>query len=294
MAGKRTSAFVVMLALFLGGCTAAAPTAPPPPKAPDTATATAVPKPATKPSPPAAAPSAATPAGKPVTAPAAAETSLQWFGHATFLLTSAEGAKVLLDPFGPQVGYTVPVLRAIDAVTVTHEHGDHNNVALAGEGAAVLRGLTGDGWANIDQTMKGTRIRTVATFHDAREGAERGRNAVFIFEVDGMKLAHLGDLGHELTPAQVSAVGPVDVVMVPVGGFFTIDAATAAKVVGQLSAKAIIPMHYRTPKFSPNNAMTGVDDFLKDKKVERLNSTTYKFNKAALPATATVYVLNYE
>lgn len=267
-----------------------------------TPTPTPTAKPAPKPTPtPAAKPAVATPtpAAKPTPAPspsptpAPAKATLQWFGHSTYLLTSSAGTKVLIDPMGEQVGYTIPTLKGVDVVTVSHEHADHNNLAMAADSPTVLRGLSDKEWARIDQAVKGVKIRTVGTFHDDKEGAQRGRNAVFMFEVDGMTVAHLGDLGHELTPAQVSAVGPVDVLMIPVGGYYTIDAAAATKVVGQLSPKVVIPMHYKTPK-TPTSPVSPPDDFLKDKKVERPNTNIYGFTKATLPQTTTVIVLNYE
>jgi L-ascorbate metabolism protein UlaG (beta-lactamase superfamily) len=180
--------------------------------------------------------------------------SLTWFGQSTFVLSTSTGLKALLDPMGPGTGYAIAPVTGVDLVTVSHEHSDHNNVGLAAGSPLVLRGLAGEDWARIDQTVKGVRVRTAPTYHDDTQGSQRGKNAVFVFELAGLRLAHLGDLGHTLTPEQVKAIGPVDVVLIPTGGFFTIDGRAAAEVVGQLNPRVIVPMHYKTPDLSQSLA----------------------------------------
>lgn len=224
---------------------------------------------------------------------ASSELSLRWLGHATFILTSSQGAKVLVDPMGATVGYSVAPASGVNVVTVGHEHGDHNNVALATGNPVVLRGLSDDGWNDIHQTVGDISVRTVRSFHDSEQGARRGRNTIFVYGVGDLNVVHLSDLGHVLTPEQVTAVGRVDVLLVPVGGFFTIDAAQATQVVQQLSPGIVVPMHYRTPANSNTN-LAQVDDFLAGKKVERTNSNVLRVSKASLPAEMTVLVLNYQ
>jgi L-ascorbate metabolism protein UlaG (beta-lactamase superfamily) len=217
---------------------------------------------------------------------------LRWFGQSMFLLTSPGGTTLLLDPFN-DIGYTMPAPLGADVVTITHEHPDHNNETLGGGGARVLRGLTADGWASIDETAGDLRIRTVQTYHDDRQGAERGRNAVFVVETAGLRIAHFGDLGHQLSGAQLAALGgPVDVAVLPVGGRFTIDAAAATAVMQQLAPKAVFPSHYKTPQIA--FPLDPVDPFLEGKTVQRVGDTTIRFSRADLPGTATVYVLDYE
>jgi L-ascorbate metabolism protein UlaG (beta-lactamase superfamily) len=218
--------------------------------------------------------------------------SLRWYGQAMFLLTTPEGTSVLLDPFS-DIGYTLPPPVAANAATITHEHPDHNNAALAATGAEVLRGLTADGWADIDQNIGGVRIKTVRTYHDDQQGATFGRNAVFVFETAGLRIAHMGDLGHQLDSAQVTALGgPVDVLMVPVGGNFTIDAAGATVLMAALRPKLVFPMHYKTDRITFPLATVG--PFLEGKTVERVGSTTMRLSADSLPADATVMVLDYE
>jgi len=219
--------------------------------------------------------------------------ALRWFGQSMFLLTSPGGTTVLLDPFN-DIGYAVPPPLDADAATITHEHPDHNNGALGGTTARLLRGLTPDGgWAAIDENAGDVHIRSVPTYHDGTLGSERGRNATFLFETGGLRIAHFGDLGHALENVQITLLGgPVDVAMVPVGGLFTIDAAAATEVIAQVKAKIVFPMHYKTDEIA--FPLATVDDFLVGKTVERVGSTTIRFSKAELPADTTTMVLDYE
>jgi len=220
---------------------------------------------------------------------------LTWWGQAMFVLSSADGTRVLLDPYG-DIGYRLPSAGEIDAdvATISHEHPDHNNVALAG-GATVLRGLTADGWAEIDETAGDVHITSVSSFHDNSEGSERGRNAIFVIETDGMRIVHLGDLGQlALTPDQLDAIGTVDVLLIPVGGVFTIDADGANGIIEKLAPRIVIPMHYNTQTATTGgeSGLEPVDAFLEGKDV-RLGESTIGLDIDALPApgSAVVWVL---
>jgi len=225
-------------------------------------------------------------------------TQLQWLGHSAFLVTSSQGTKILIDPPNAGTGYAIAPVAGADAVLVTHEHSDHNNVGLAMGSPLILRGLTSTGWNAIDQRVKDIRIYSISpvnpVYHDSQQGAQRGRNTIFVLEVDGLRLAHLGDLGHVLTPEIVQAIGALDVALIPVGGSYTIDAAAATQVVGQLNPRVVIPMHYKTPKMQANWPGVGVEPFLEGKRVERPNSTVIRLSRPNLPAQTTVVVLNYE
>jgi L-ascorbate metabolism protein UlaG (beta-lactamase superfamily) len=222
----------------------------------------------------------------------ASAAGIRWYGQSMFLLTSPGGATALLDPFG-NIGYTLPPPLDTDIATITHEHPDHNNGELAGARTRLLRGLTAEGYADIDEIIGDLRIKTVRAFHDAQQGATFGRNALFVFETAGLRLAHLGDLGHQLDDAQVAALGgAVDVLMVPVGGAFTIDAAGATELVAALQPKIVFPMHYKTARTSV--PIAAVDPFLEGKTVERASSTTTRLSRDTLPAETTVMVLDYE
>ena len=170
-----------------------------------------------------------------------------------------------------------------DIVTVSHEHGDHNNTAVIAGNPQIIRGtkLT---------EAKGIKFSGIATFHDEKQGKERGPNTVFCFEVDNIHVCHLGDLGHKLTDREVAEIGKVDVLMIPVGGLWTIDARVAAEVVQQLKAKVIIPMHFRNER--GNLPVALVDDFLTGKKnVIMADSSEIELKAGKLPVETQIIVL---
>lgn len=228
------------------------------------------------------------------TTPRPAAVTLRWYGHSTFLITSSQGTKILTDPMPTNMGYDIKPIDGVDIVTIGHEHSDHNNTKLATGNPIVLRGLAGREWATVDQKVKDVTIRNVPTFHDNSQGTQRGKNSAFAFELDGLRIVHLSDLGHILSQEQAAAIGPVDVLLIPVGGFYTIDGAQATQVVQQLSPKIVVPMHYKTPRLSTDWPGTGVEPFLEGKKVDRPNNTTITISKTTLPQATTVVVLNYE
>lgn len=240
--------------------------------------------------------------------PASAGVKVTWFGQACFELEFPTGLVVLLDPFeAEKIGsYRFPSDVRPDVVTISHEHFDHNNdKAVAGK-PQVLRGLTSgekdkQDWNKHDLVVKGVHIRSVPLYHDEKNGAERGKNAAFVFEPEKKgafaTICHLGDLGHALTDEQQKAIGPVDAVLVPVGGHFTIDAAGAKKVCDALAARrAIVPMHYKTPSLKPELPLATADEFLRayEGRVVRVegNQETIQAGKSA--GEAKVLVLGYE
>jgi len=187
--------------------------------------------------------------------------TIQYFGHACFLLTTAGGARIVMDPHH-KLDYPLPKVEA-DAVTVSHEHFDHNNAESIKGKPVILRGLQqGGSWNGIDQSVKGVHIYNIGVYHDSVQGAQRGRNSVFVFEFDNLRLVHMGDLGHTLDAATVKKIGKVDFLLVPVGGNFTIDADDAWQVVNQINPKVVIPMHYKTGKTKDIPIQT-VDGFIK-------------------------------
>ncbi len=170
---------------------------------------------------------------------------VRWLGHSCFLVTNEKGGRLVTDPFDPSVGYPLPGVEA-DVVTVSHEHHDHNYIEglKEPEKARVLHGLQ----MGPDELVEaaGFKVRAVATCHDDADGTRRGGNAVFVIEADGARLAHLGDLGHEPTAAQYAQIGPVDGLLIPVGGYFTIDSDTAWRVARRIGARTVVAMHFKT------------------------------------------------
>lgn len=163
---------------------------------------------------------------------------LHWYGHSCFLLTNRQGSRLLLDPFNDKVGYPMPMFAA-DVVLTSHGHFDHANVDAV-EGPFTRYAEPGR------YEDHGFVITGFPTFHDNQKGAIRGSNTAFLVEADGCRILHLGDLGHVLSQSTVSAIGRVDILLLPVGGGYTIDAGTAETVRRQLSPVCTVPMHYRT------------------------------------------------
>jgi L-ascorbate metabolism protein UlaG (beta-lactamase superfamily) len=207
---------------------------------------------------------------------------IKHLAHAAFLITTDSGIRIITDPYETSQGLRHgEINESADIVTTSHEHGDHNNAKAVGGNPRVVK---------QSSEIKGIKIKAVATAHDDKDGSERGKNTVFCFEIDGMNVCHAGDLGHMLTDAQASAIGKVDVLMVPVGGFFTIDAATADKVGDKLKAKVIIPMHYNTDKMS--FPIKGVEAFIEGKNnVTREGVSEIELTADSLPDSPQVIVL---
>ena len=209
---------------------------------------------------------------------------IKWLGHACFLITSKDGVRIITDPYavGGGINYS-PITEAADVVVVSHDHGDHNNVSTVQGKPEVAQG-------SGTKTAKGIRFKGITTYHDTSQGQQRGANTIFCFTVDNMKLCHLGDLGHVLSPEQVKEIGAADILFVPVGGFFTIDAPVASQVCDQLKPKVVIPMHFKTPKCT--YPIAGVEDFLKGKKnVKRVKESEANFERERLPAATEIVLL---
>lgn len=210
---------------------------------------------------------------------------IRWLGHSCYLITTADGVRILTDPFDEGVGYALPGVEA-DIVTVSHEHHDHNNVGIVHGQPVVVR-------KRGQQVIKGVEITGTATFHDEQHGQKRGENTLFKITADGISILHCGDLGHLLTEDQIAQVAPVDVLLIPVGGFYTIDSAQAAEIVRRLQPAVTIPMHYKTP--ATGFPITTVDPFLQAAgPAQRLNAPEVEITPETLRNYAGVLVLAYQ
>jgi L-ascorbate metabolism protein UlaG (beta-lactamase superfamily) len=217
---------------------------------------------------------------------ASAGVTLRWYGQAFFSLTGSDGPTVVIDPF-KEMGYPLPKELRADVVLVTHGHFDHANTDIIQGSPTVLKAEEAVG----SHTVKGTTFVGTATFHDEEGGAKRGRNTVFSFELAGVHFCHMGDIGHLLTEGERQSIGPVDILMVPVGGYYTIPVEKVDSLIGQLNPKVVIPMHYKTEAV-PGLPIAPVSTWLQGKKVvKRLGSSSVTLQLADLPKSQEVWVL---
>jgi len=211
---------------------------------------------------------------------------ITWYGHSAFLVEAEDGTRIILDPyrsgaFGGALRYG-PIAEPADAVVASHTHDDHGAVDTIPGRPRVLIEPT---LAEVGRVT----IRGVPADHDAVHGAERGHETILVLEDSGMRLVHLGDLGHELDQATVDRIGKTDVLLIPVGGYFTIDAATAAGVVDSLAPRIVVPMHYKTDKC--DFPIASVEDFLATQDaVLRMDTSAFTVTTTNLPAERTIYV----
>ena len=182
---------------------------------------------------------------------------IKWFGHNCFRIKGRE-ATVLTDPVGRETGFVLPK-QVADVVTISHEHPGHANLGAVKPEYTVVRG---PGEYEIHDIF----ITGIRTYHDDERGAQRGYNTVYLIELEGMVICHLGDLGHPLTEEQAEAMSHVDVLLVPAGGGDVLDPAKAAEVVGQLEPKVVVPMQYATGR--GDRKLGGVEPFCKELGVE--------------------------
>jgi L-ascorbate metabolism protein UlaG (beta-lactamase superfamily) len=207
-----------------------------------------------------------------------------WYGHAAFLITTGQWVKIITDPYKPGGGILYKAIPdEADIVTVSHDHTDHNYIEGLPGKPQVIKG-TGR------YEVQGIVIEGFAAYHDASHGSQRGHNTIFTILAEDIRLCHVGDLGHVLNDQEVQQIGHVDVLLIPVGGFFTIGPEEATTVANQLRPKLILPMHVKTEKCTL--PIEPVDAFLQGKnKVQKLNTSTFSFTKKELEAGLGIVVL---
>jgi L-ascorbate metabolism protein UlaG (beta-lactamase superfamily) len=214
---------------------------------------------------------------------------IKWYGHAAFLITSDKGIKIIIDPyepgaFGGQLSYG-KIKDQADIVITSHDHADHNYTKDLPGTPQIINGSS-------NKTVKGISIKGISTYHDPSKGSERGTNTIFTLKIDNIQCCHLGDLGHLLSDRELGEIGLVDILLIPVGGFFTIDPKEATRVAEQIKPKILIPMHFKTEKCG--FPIAPVEDFLKGKtNIKRSNTSEVAFNKATLPKQTEILVLEH-
>lgn len=211
---------------------------------------------------------------------------IKHLGHSSFRIRGSSGT-VITDPFSEKsVGFRFPSTSS-DIVTVSHQHEDHNCVNSV-EGQPFV--IDGPG----EYEVKGIRIHGISTFHDNQRGVQRGKNVMYFFHIDGVSLLHCGDLGHALTEEHVDIVEEVDILFVPVGGVYTIDAKTAAEIVSRLGPRVTVPMHYNEKRLNQEvfGKLLRIEDFLSEMGQEDVKSQEkLVISKSKLPEETEVVVL---
>ena len=212
---------------------------------------------------------------------------IRWNGHSSFTITAEDGTVIVTDPyepgaFGGGIGY-VAVDSEPDIVTVSHDHADHNYT----EGFSTeFKEIRGNGEA------AGIKFEGYDSFHDANQGADRGKNTIICFTVNGVRICHLGDLGHNLDQDFLGKIGKVDILLAPVGGFYTIDAPTATDIVERMRPAIVIPMHFKTEKCG--FPIAEVADFTHGKKtVREIDADEIELFSDKLPGETEVIVLRH-
>jgi L-ascorbate metabolism protein UlaG (beta-lactamase superfamily) len=211
---------------------------------------------------------------------------LKWLGHASFLITSEKGTKIITDPYtiGGGIHYG-PIDESADIVTISHEHRDHNNIDSIKGTPKIIRDK-GSVKAE-DITARG-----VLSDHDETQGSQRGKNTIFCFEVDSINICHLGDLGALLNDKQIVEIGQVDILLIPVGGYFTVDAEQATIIYQSLHPKITIPMHFKTAKC--NFPIATAEEFLNGKtNALHFKSSEVEYKKDGLPREPQVIELQH-
>jgi len=213
---------------------------------------------------------------------------LKWLGHSAWVLTAEDGTKIVFDPFEAGaydggIGYP-PIAEAADILLISHTgHPDHGGAAAVG-GSPETFAVSGS------HMVKGIPITGLDTFHDESKGKERGKNVVFSVEVDGMKITHFGDLGHALSDDGYAALAGTNVALIPVGGFFTIDAKTATKIIQRLKPNVCLPMHYKTEMCG--FPIAPVTDFTRGKSPVEQKPNEVEITKATLPPPTSYWVFD--
>ena len=209
---------------------------------------------------------------------------IAWLGHSCFRIRGKE-ATVLTDPYDESIGYALGKPKA-NIVTSSHPHPGHGFTSGVGGPPRIVHGPG-------EYEISGVFITGISTFHDAEKGSKRGRNTIYLIEMEDMKLCHLGDLGHTPSSEQVEEVSGVEVLLVPVGGVSTIDAVAAAETVRLIQPRIVIPMHFKTEVL--RFELEPVDRFLREMGIKAGLSAQPRLSiaKASLPVETQVVVLDY-
>lgn len=192
---------------------------------------------------------------------------ITWLGHSSFLIKDSKGKKFLTDPFDESIGYNT-YKDEVDLVTISHDHFDHSYTESIKNNPEVIDTIG-------SFSAHGIEIKGIPSYHDNCKGAKRGENTIYIITVDGYTICHLGDLGHKLSKNDLDKIGDIDILLIPVGGNFTIDGKEAAAIAKDINSHIVIPMHFKTPYLTFD--LDGVEIFITNmKNAEKVNNCTLK------------------
>lgn len=211
---------------------------------------------------------------------------LKYYGHAFFTMTLENGNVIAFDPYGDFYDYPRRSVKA-DVCLMSHHHHDHDGISSLQPGAVCID------QPGTHKPAEGLTVRGVSTWHDEAKGTKRGANVFFVVESEGLRVGHAGDLGHLPDAKQLAQIGHLDVLMLPVGGYYTIDSAKAVEVCRLLSPTVVIPMHYRT-HYDMEMPISGVDEFLSRVKAQDTQMPLIRLAKADVnerPAVVTLQIL---
>jgi L-ascorbate metabolism protein UlaG (beta-lactamase superfamily) len=211
---------------------------------------------------------------------------ITYIGHSSFKIKGKD-VSLIIDPYDPKIGYKYPK-QDCDILLVSHQHFDHNYVQGVSD-YKILIDKPGE------YEVSGVFINGIQTFHDNTQGSERGNNTIFLLTIDGFNVLHLGDLGHELSKEQMERIGQVDVLLIPIGGKYTIDSEVASKVISSIEPGYVIPMHYQTADLTGVDGLDPLSKFLDEMGVDVNLQPEEKLklsNNTDIPLETTVFVLN--
>ncbi|MBE0446949.1 MAG: MBL fold metallo-hydrolase [Actinobacteria bacterium] len=208
---------------------------------------------------------------------------LSWLGHAMFLIEGSDGIKILTDPYSEKTGYSIPEVNA-DIVTVSHHHYDHDNVGRIDGSPEVIESA---GRFVIGSII----IEGIPSYHDEVKGKKRGENIIFKFILDQLVIAHMGDYGQSITEEQLAMLKDIDILLIPVGGTYTIDSEQAAEIVQRIKSKIVVPMHYKTKDCVIK--VDTVEPFLRKMPVIKQKESSVRLSASEIPDETEVWVMDY-
>jgi len=206
---------------------------------------------------------------------------ITWLGQSCFKIQGKE-TTIVIDPYDPKLGLKLPKKLSADLLLVTHDHYDHN----------YIKGVSGDPYlinTPGEFEARGTLVTGIELYHDKTQGSERGKTTAYVIELDGIKICHLGDIGQNLSDEEVEKLGDIDILMIPVGGVYTINAEEAAKIIGEIEPKIIIPMHYKIPCLV--EPLESIEKFTEKVKAKTEKTDVLKIKENGLPQERSVSVL---